>query len=73
MKTLHMTTLGCDKNTIDSEIMLGLIEEKNYDIIDDPQAAQIIIVNTCCFIQSAKEQSIDYILEYVDYKNSGSC
>lgn len=73
MKTLHMTTLGCDKNTIDSEMMLGLIEEKNYDIIDDPQAAEIIIVNTCCFIQSAKEQSIDYILEYVEYKNSGSC
>ncbi|WP_373482347.1 30S ribosomal protein S12 methylthiotransferase RimO [Acetobacterium sp.] len=73
MKTLHMTTLGCDKNTIDSEMMLGLIEEKNYEIIDDPQAADIIIVNTCCFIQSAKEQSIDYILEYVEYKNSGSC
>ncbi|MBC3899524.1 30S ribosomal protein S12 methylthiotransferase RimO [Acetobacterium malicum] len=73
MKTLHMTTLGCDKNTIDSEMMLGLIEENNYDIIDDPQGAEIIIVNTCCFIQSAKEQSIDYILEYVEYKNSGSC
>jgi len=73
MKTIHMTTLGCDKNTIDSEMMLGLIEEKNCDIIDDPKAAEIIIVNTCCFIQSAKEQSIDYILKYVDYKNSGSC
>lgn len=73
MKTLHLTTLGCDKNTIDSEMMLGLIEEKAYNIIDDPQNADIIIVNTCCFIQSAKEQSIDYILEYVDYKNSGSC
>jgi len=73
MKTIHMTTLGCDKNTIDSEMMLGLIEEKNCDIIDDPKAADIIIVNTCCFIQSAKEQSIDYILEYVDYKKSGLC
>ncbi|PKM71226.1 MAG: 30S ribosomal protein S12 methylthiotransferase RimO, partial [Firmicutes bacterium HGW-Firmicutes-17] len=73
MKTVHMTTLGCDKNTIDSEMMLGLIAEKNYDIIDDPKAADIIIVNTCCFIQSAKEQSIDFILEYVDYKNSGLC
>ncbi|WP_296561206.1 30S ribosomal protein S12 methylthiotransferase RimO [uncultured Acetobacterium sp.] len=73
MKTIHMTTLGCDKNTIDSEMMLGLIEEKHYQIIDDPQAAEIIIVNTCCFIQSAKEQSIEYILEYVDYKNSGRC
>ena len=73
MKTLHMTTLGCDKNTIDSEMMLGLIEEKHYEIVDDPQGAEIIIVNTCCFIQSAKEQSIDYILEYVAYKNSGRC
>ncbi len=73
MKTIHMTTLGCDKNTIDSEMMLGLIEEKNYKIIDEPQEAEIIIVNTCCFIQSAKEQSIEYILEYVSYKNSGPC
>ncbi|OFV69472.1 30S ribosomal protein S12 methylthiotransferase RimO [Acetobacterium wieringae] len=73
MKTIHMTTLGCDKNTIDSEMMLGLIAEKNYEIIDEPQEAAIIIVNTCCFIQSAKEQSIEYILDYVGYKNSGSC
>ncbi|AWW25678.1 30S ribosomal protein S12 methylthiotransferase RimO [Acetobacterium carbinolicum] len=73
MKTIHMTTLGCDKNTIDSEMMLGLIEEKKYSIVTDPKKAEIIIVNTCCFIQSAKEQSIDYILEYVDYKNSGLC
>lgn len=72
MKTIHMTTLGCDKNTIDSEMMLGLIEN-NYQIIDDPQAADIIIVNTCCFIQSAKEQSIDYILEYVEFKKAGLC
>ena len=73
MKTIHMTTLGCDKNTIDSEMMLGLIAEKNYEIVDEPQEAAIIIVNTCCFIQSAKEQSIEYILDYVGYKNSGSC
>lgn len=73
MKDIHITTLGCDKNTIDSEMMMGLIEEKKYHLNEDPQAADIIIVNTCCFIQSAKEQSIEYILEYVEYKNAGSC
>ena len=73
MKKIHITTLGCDKNTIDSEMMMGLIEEKKYRLNENPQEAEIIIVNTCCFIQSAKEQSIEYILEYVEYKNSGSC
>ena len=53
-KSIHVTTLGCDKNTIDSQRMLGLIEEKNFLIQDDPQKADIIIVNTCCFIQEAK-------------------
>lgn len=72
-KTFHMTTLGCDKNTIDSQLMIGLIQEKNYSIQEDPKEAEIIIVNTCCFIQEAKEQSIDYILEYVEYKKSGLC
>lgn len=72
-KNIHITTLGCDKNTIDSQMMLGLIEEKKYLIEENPKEADIIIVNTCCFIQSAKEQSIDYILEYVDYKNNGRC
>ncbi|MBK5243767.1 MAG: 30S ribosomal protein S12 methylthiotransferase RimO [Eubacteriaceae bacterium] len=72
-KTIHMTTLGCDKNTIDSQLMLGLIQEKNYSIEEDPQKAEIIIVNTCCFIQEAKEQSIDYVLEYAQHKKSGIC
>ena len=72
-KRIHVTTLGCDKNTIDSQLMLGLIEERNYLIQEDPREAEIIIVNTCCFIQEAKEQSIDYILEYVEYKKQGNC
>nr|WP_320025934.1 30S ribosomal protein S12 methylthiotransferase RimO [uncultured Acetobacterium sp.] len=73
MKDIHITTLGCDKNTIDSEMMMGLIEEKKYNLNEEPKEADIIIVNTCCFIQSAKEQSIEYILEYVEYKNTGRC
>lgn len=73
MKDIHITTLGCDKNTIDSEMMMGLIAEKKYHINEDPREADIIIVNTCCFIQSAKEQSIEYILEYVEHKNTGKC
>lgn len=72
-KNIHITTLGCDKNTIDSQMMLGLIQEKKYAIQEDPRNAEIIIVNTCCFIQSAKEQSIDYILKYVEHKNTGRC
>ncbi len=72
-KTIHITTLGCDKNTVDSESMLGLIEEKKFIIKDAPQNAEIIIVNTCCFIQEAKEQSIDYILNYANYKKTGKC
>ncbi|MDO4288123.1 MAG: 30S ribosomal protein S12 methylthiotransferase RimO [Eubacterium sp.] len=73
MKKIHITTLGCDKNTVDAQLMLGTLREQGYEIEADPREAQIIVVNTCCFIQSAKEESIDYILEYVSYKNQGLC
>ncbi|MGL4606435.1 MAG: 30S ribosomal protein S12 methylthiotransferase RimO [Eubacteriaceae bacterium] len=72
-KKIHMTTLGCDKNTIDSQMMMGIVSENNYELDEDPSKAEIIIVNTCCFIQEAKEESIAYILEYVKFKNQGSC
>ncbi len=73
MKKIHITTLGCDKNTVDAQLMLGTLAEKGYEIEADPRDAEVIIVNTCCFIQSAKEESIDYILEYVSYKEQGLC
>ena len=51
-------SLGCDKNLVDSEVMLGLLNAKGYQMVDDEMEADIIIVNTCCFIHDAKEESI---------------
>lgn len=73
MKKIHITTLGCDKNTVDAQQMLGVLAENGYAIEPDPTQAEIIVVNTCCFIQAAKEESIEYILEYAGYKESGPC
>lgn len=66
-------SLGCDKNLVDSEVMLGLIREKGYTITNDENEADIIIVNTCCFINDAKEESINTILEMAEYKKVGRC
>lgn len=70
MKILFIS-LGCDKNLVDSEIMLGLIREKGYEITNDELEADVIIVNTCCFINDAKEESIDTILEAAQLKETG--
>ncbi len=70
---IGVVSLGCPKNLVDSEIMLGLIHEENYEITNDPSEAEIIIVNTCGFIESAKEESINTILQMAEYKKSGSC
>ncbi|ROR22378.1 SSU ribosomal protein S12P methylthiotransferase [Mobilisporobacter senegalensis] len=64
-------SLGCDKNLVDSEVMLGLIREKGYNITNDEKEADIIVVNTCCFINDAKEESIQTILEMAEYKKTG--
>lgn len=70
---IGVISLGCPKNLVDSETMLGLIHEENYEITNDPSEAEIIIVNTCGFIESAKEESINTILQMAEYKKSGSC
>lgn len=67
-----LVSLGCDKNRIDSEIMLGSMSE-NYEITNDPIEADIIIVNTCGFIEKAKEESINTILEMAEYKKKHNC
>lgn len=67
-----MVSLGCDKNRVDSELILGSIN-KFYEITNDPKEAEIIIVNTCGFIESAKQESIDTILEMAEYKNKYKC
>ena len=70
MPKLHLISLGCNKNLVDSEIMLGRLQ--NYDITDDISDADVIIVNTCGFIKSAKEESIQTILEMHEVRKNGS-
>lgn len=70
---IGMVSLGCPKNLVDSEVMLGLIREKKLEITNDPAEADLIIVNTCGFIESAKEESINTVLQMAEYKQNGSC
>ncbi len=64
-------SLGCDKNLVDSEVMLGLLDSRGYQIVDDETIADVIVVNTCCFIHDAKEESIQTILDMAEYKKTG--
>jgi ribosomal protein S12 methylthiotransferase len=66
-------SLGCPKNLVDSEVMLGVIEQYGLEITNDPAQADILLVNTCAFIESAKQESIDNILAMAEYKKTGSC
>lgn len=72
MKLLFIS-LGCDKNLVDSEVMLGELSKRGYSFTEDETEAEIIVINTCCFINDAKEESINTILEMAEYKNAGSC
>lgn len=71
--TVGLISLGCSKNRIDSEQMLGVLRERGYRIVSDPAKAEVIIVNTCGFIQSAKEEAISTLFEMAEYKKSGRC
>lgn len=71
MKILFIS-LGCDKNLVDTEVMLGLLASRGYEMTDDETEADIIVINTCCFIHDAKEESIQNILEMAEYRKSGS-
>ncbi len=73
IKTVGLISLGCAKNLVDSEIMLGSLKKAGYDITDAAWEADAIIINTCGFIGPAKEESIDTILEMAEYKKSGRC
>lgn len=70
MKILFVS-LGCDKNLVDSEVMLGLLNQKGYSFTDDEREADAVVVNTCCFINDAKEESINTILEMAELKKDG--
>ncbi|HHT87839.1 MAG TPA: 30S ribosomal protein S12 methylthiotransferase RimO [Clostridiales bacterium] len=69
---IFFISLGCDKNLVDSENMLGILHDNGYIITDNESKADIIIINTCCFIHDAKEESIETILEMADYKKIGN-
>lgn len=71
--TVAFTSLGCDKNRVDSEVMLGILEKNGLTIVADEAQADLIVVNTCCFIKDALEESIETILEMAEYKKNGSC
>ncbi len=66
-------SLGCDKNLVDTENMLGMMTQKGWQMVDDEEQADVILVNTCCFINDAKEESIQSILEMAEYRKSGRC
>jgi ribosomal protein S12 methylthiotransferase len=68
-----MVSLGCAKNLVDAEVMLGHLPAERFEIITDESQAEIIIVNTCAFIADAKEESVETILEVADYKQNGNC
>ncbi len=72
MKVLFIS-LGCDKNLVDSEYMLGKLAARGFSITDEEAEAEVIVINTCCFILDAKEESIQTILEMADWRRAGSC
>ena len=71
-KKFGVISLGCDKNRVDSEKLIGLLKEKNCVLTDDLSAAQIVVINTCAFLESARRESIDTVLECAGYKKSGN-
>ena len=70
---IGVVSLGCSKNLVDTEIMLGLLQQGGYAIVNKPEDAHVLIVNTCGFIDSAKQESIDNILQMAEYKETGKC
>lgn len=73
MDKVALVNLGCPKNQIDAETMLGLLAEQKYQVIHNPEQAEIIIVNTCGFIDKARQESVEQILAMAEYKKTGRC
>jgi len=73
MRKVHIETLGCPKNQIDSEMMLGLLSREQYQVAEFAEEADVIIINTCGFIESAKEESVLTITEFLEFKTEGNC
>src|SRR5580704_15647819 len=72
-RKIHFVSLGCVKNRVDTEVMLGVAGRDGWRIVDEPDEAEVIVVNTCGFIGEAKKESIDTILELAEYKRLGTC
>ena len=72
-KKIHFVSLGCARNLVDSEVMLGLTTKDGFEVTDDASQAEVIVVNTCGFVESAKVESIETILEMADMKERGRC
>src|SRR6266550_843434 len=70
---IGFVSLGCPKNLVDSEVMLGLARDAGHEFTADPSGADVLVVNTCAFIDSAKQESIDAILEMARHKTDGAC
>lgn len=73
MERVHLVSLGCSKNRVDSEVMVGKLMANRYELVDDPAGADVIIVNTCSFIQPATEESIETVLSMAKLKEEGRC
>jgi ribosomal protein S12 methylthiotransferase len=73
MTPVYLHTLGCPKNRVDSEVMLGTLVEAGFRLVQDPAAAEVVVVNTCGFIESAKAESVDAIVELAELKQTGRC
>ena len=71
--TIAFVTLGCPKNRVDSEVMLGTLGARGYTLVERPEDASVIVVNTCAFIGPAKQESVDTILELAEHKKTGRC
>ena len=71
--SVYFVSLGCPKNLVDSQVMLGMLEKGRYQVVPEPEQAEVIIVNTCSFIQASKEESIETILEMAGHKQEGNC
>ena len=70
---IGFVSLGCPKNLVDSEVMIGLVQQAGHDVTADASAADVLVVNTCAFIDSAKQESMDAILELAELKKTGRC
>src|SRR5258705_1554081 len=70
---IGLISLGCPKNLVDSEVMLGLAQQAGHELTQDAASADVLVVNTCAFIDSAKQESVDTILEMAQHKKDGAC